>query len=54
MADGYYLMIPPLSAGEHEIDFVGKVELHDENGDVFFSFTLDIEYDLTVTGGNNK
>ena len=51
MADGYYLMLAPLSAGEHEIDFEGKVVLTDENEDPFFSFRLDISYDLTVVPG---
>lgn len=50
VADGYYLMLPPLSAGEHEIDFIGKVEIFDGD-DLQFSFTLDIEYDLTVVPG---
>jgi hypothetical protein len=43
VSDGYWLMLEPLSAGQHTIHFHGHVE-------VPFSFTLDITYHLTVTG----
>jgi hypothetical protein len=48
VADGYYLLLPPLSAGEHEIEFAGKVVLTDSEGNPVFSFRLDIHYALTV------
>jgi hypothetical protein len=40
-ADGFYLMVAPLSVGEHTIHFTGTV------GDPI-NFTLDITYNLTV------
>lgn len=45
VADGYYLLLAPLSAGDHTIDFAGRA--------VFpggIDFSLDIHYDLTVRG----
>ena len=39
-ADGYYLMLAPLSVGHHTIHFTGTVEP--------YNFTLDITYNLTV------
>ncbi|MGE0826167.1 MAG: hypothetical protein AB7G75_17055 [Candidatus Binatia bacterium] len=43
-ADGYYLMLAPLSAGQHTIHFTGTF------GDPV-NFTLDITYNLTVVPG---
>jgi hypothetical protein len=40
VADGYYLMLAPLSAGQHEIRFGGTFPE--------FGFSLDITYNLTV------
>jgi hypothetical protein len=40
VADGVYLMLPPLSAGNHTIHFAGTVP--------DFNFFLDITYNLTV------
>ncbi|MCO6046929.1 PEP-CTERM sorting domain-containing protein [Aeoliella sp. ICT_H6.2] len=42
--DGVYLMLAPLSVGEHSLDFGGALVLP-ENG---FEFRLDIHYDITV------
>jgi hypothetical protein len=46
IADGYYLMLPPLSAGEHSIHFAGRVVVPE-----VIDFRLDISYDLTVEPG---
>jgi hypothetical protein len=44
VADGFYLMLAPLSVGQHSIRFTGTF------GDPF-NFTLDITYYLTVAPG---
>ncbi|MCB0213126.1 MAG: hypothetical protein KDJ52_27540 [Anaerolineae bacterium] len=49
VGDGYYVMLPPLSAGEHTIDFTGRVVIPD-----VIDFSLDIHYDLTVQPGSKK
>lgn len=43
VSNGYYLMLAPLSVGEHNIHFGGTF--------TDFDFTLDITYNLTVTPG---
>ena len=43
VADGYYLLLAPLSKGEHTIDFAGRVVVPD-----VVDFSLDISYELTV------
>ena len=45
---GYYLLLPPLSAGEHVIAFAGEIVVLDPGGVPVYHFTLDISYDLTV------
>ena len=51
VADGYWLMLAPLSVGEHMIEFHGVAEISEANGDPFdLSFTVDIIYHLTVVG----
>jgi hypothetical protein len=46
VADGYYLMLAPLSAGQHQIHFTG--------GSPLLNFSLDVTYNITVTpGGSN-
>ena len=40
--DGYYVMIPPLSAGPHTVHFHGSLPAQ--------NFTLDITYHLTIGG----
>jgi hypothetical protein len=37
---GYYVMLPPLSPGQHTIHFAGTIG--------FFGFSLDVTYNLTV------
>jgi hypothetical protein len=44
-SDGYFLMLAPLSAGQHTIHFTGEIDLLEEFG---FVFMLDITYNLTV------
>jgi len=43
VGDGYYVMLPPLSPGQHTINFGGTLGPP-------YNFTLDITYNLTVTG----
>jgi hypothetical protein len=45
---GYYLLLPPLSKGKHEIAFVGEIEFFDPDGVPFYYFKTDITYDLKV------
>jgi hypothetical protein len=47
VSDGYWIMLPPLSAGEHEIRFTGSFRDPLTN-DLFFG--LDVTYELTVVG----
>ena len=44
MADGFWLMLSPLSAGEHTIHIAGSLDL--------FGLEVDVTYNLTVGGGN--
>jgi hypothetical protein len=49
VSDGYWIMLKPLSAGTHEIEFHGVVDISVANGDPFdLSFTVDVIYHLTV------
>jgi hypothetical protein len=41
VADGYFVMLAPLSRGKHDLHFKGTIEQ--------FQFTLDVTYHLTVT-----
>jgi hypothetical protein len=45
VGDGVYLMLAPLSAGQHTIHFHGEAPA--------FNFLLDITYNLTVVGGQD-
>lgn len=45
VTSGYYLLLAPLSKGEHTLTFEGKLVAGD------FEFALDIRYALTVVGG---
>ena len=49
VADGYYLMVAPLSAGAHTIHFSGGFHFAVAEGDPFDAdFSLDMTYHLTV------
>ena len=48
VSDGYWIMLPPLSVGEHTINFIGSFRDPVTN-DLFFG--LDVTYYLTVVGG---
>ena len=49
VADGFFIMLPPLSKGEHTIHFAGAAGFAVQDGDDFnFSFSLDITYYITV------
>ena len=48
VSDGYWIMLPPLSRGNHTIRFTGSFR-DPETNDLFFG--LDVTYELTVTGG---
>lgn len=43
VADGYWALLPPMSAGRHEIHFAG--------GFASSGFSLNVTYDITVVGG---
>jgi hypothetical protein len=45
VSDGYFVMLPPLSAGEHTIHFGGEADFPDGS-----AFIEDITYHLTVAG----
>ncbi len=52
VADGVYLLLSPLSVGQHTILFSGRQFFSTAEGDPFdFEFKLDIIYHLTVTPG---
>ena len=44
--DGYYLMLAPLSAGQHTIHFTGQIPA--------FGFSMDVTYHLTVKGHHDQ
>ena len=48
VSDGYWIMLPPLSKGEHTIRFTGSFR-DPQTDDLFFG--LDVTYVLTVIGG---
>jgi len=49
VADGYWIMLKPLPAGAHTVEFHGVVDISVANGDPFDqSFTVDVVYHLTV------
>jgi hypothetical protein len=49
--DGYYLMLAPLSRGEHNLHFEGDVVFTSEEDGFDFSFELGIDYHITIIGG---
>jgi hypothetical protein len=44
VADGYWVLVPPLSRGEHTLEFGGDCTYPDGN-----TFSVDVTYDLDVT-----
>jgi hypothetical protein len=51
VADGYYLMLAPLSVGDHTVNFKGAVVFTSEEDGFDFRFELDIAYFITVQPG---
>jgi hypothetical protein len=53
VADGFYLMLPPLAPGRHVVNFGGSINFGSSNnfgGSIPSSdFTIDITYEITVT-----
>jgi hypothetical protein len=48
---GYYLLLPPLSKGKHDISFIGEIQFFDAEGNYLFTvFHTEISYSLTVVG----
>ncbi len=45
VADGFWVLVKPLSAGQHTIDFHGTAPFPEFD----FTFEVDVHYDLTVT-----
>ena len=56
VSDGYWLLIPPLSPGEHELAFGGQILLDlDEDGAAETPvFEVNLVYHLTVTRGRGR
>ena len=48
MGDGYYVMLAPLSRGEHDIHVEGAAVFTQEEDGFDFRFELDIDYHITV------
>ena len=48
VSDGFWIMLPPLSKGEHTVRFTGSFR-DPISGDLFFG--LDVTYEITVVGG---
>jgi hypothetical protein len=48
VADGFFVMLAPLSKGEHEVHFSGAAIFTVEDDGFDFAFILDIAYHLTV------
>ena len=49
VSDGYFIMLAPLSVGEHTIHFTGAFVFTAAQDGFDFSFTLDITYHINVT-----
>lgn len=45
---GYYLLLPPLAEGKHNITFAGEIVVLDPGGNPVYYFKPDISYHLTV------
>jgi hypothetical protein len=50
VADGFYLLLTPLTPGHHDLHFGGTTQILDANGNPA-TFELDITYHITVTPG---
>ena len=48
VSDGYFVMLAPLSSGQHTIHIAGAFVFTEEADGFDFSFTLDITYHVTV------
>jgi len=48
VGDGFYIMLRPLSSGEHNIHFTGEAEFTEDEDGFDWLFKLDIEYDIIV------
>ena len=48
VSDGYFVMLAPLSKGQHTIHFAGAFVFTQAEDGFDFSFSLDITYHLTV------
>lgn len=48
VGDGYYIMVAPLSAGQHTIHFTGTFDFGSAG-----SFSLDVTYNITVQPGHD-
>lgn len=48
VSDGYFVMLAPLSRGQHTIHFTGAIVFTVEEDGFDFSFSLDITYRITV------
>jgi hypothetical protein len=48
VADGFYILLAPLSAGQHTIHFSGKAVFTAAQDGFDLTFILDVTYDLTV------
>jgi hypothetical protein len=51
VADGFYLLLTPLTPGRHDLHFGGTTLIMDANGNPQ-NFELDITYHITVTPGH--
>lgn len=45
---GYYLLLPPMEAGEHDIAFSGEIKVLNLRGKAVYHFETNISYELTV------
>ena len=54
VSDGFYIMLAPLSRGQHEIHFEGAAIFTVEDDGFDFTFMLDITYHMTVKKGGPR
>jgi hypothetical protein len=54
VADGYWLLLAPLSRGDHEIQFGGLIpNAWQDEGGTWHDFEVDVTYHLDVVGGRS-